>query len=379
MTEERFWLLTSLELSGEISPEERAELEQFLADHPAWRLRFNQLQSTWQPRPASSGTRSLSFNKHLQRLSNHLSEDTLQYESADVQPQPEPSTAEETPLPRVPIRRLYKRLAWVATIAASLALGWFFLGPYLPGNDKSVSAAQNTISTKRGSKSKVQLPDGTQVWLNADSRITYNENFQGSLREVQLSGEAYFDVVRDEERPFVIHTNVIDIKVLGTAFNVRSYADEKNTETSLVRGSVEVTLRNHPEKKFTLKPNDKLIINNEQAGPITTVKKDIERTTSKQIVLTWGKINYPSKADTVATEAMWTRNKLAFDKESLEEIALKIERWYDVKVVIADEEMRKTEFSIIIEDESLQQVMEALRVAGKFHYSINKKEVTIRP
>jgi len=379
MTEERFWLLTSLELSGEISPEERAELEQFLADHPAWRLRFNQLQSTWQQRPASSGTRSLSFNKHLQRLSNHLSEDTLQYESADVQPQPEPATAEEMPLPRVPVRRLYKRLAWVTTIAASLALGWFFLGPYLPGNDKSVSAAQNTISTKRGSKSKVQLPDGTQVWLNADSRITYNENFQGSLREVQLSGEAYFDVVRDEERPFVIHTNVIDIKVLGTAFNVRSYADEKNTETSLVRGSVEVTLRNHPEKKFTLKPNDKLIINNEQAGPITTVKKDIERTTSKQIVLTWGKINYPSKADTVATEAMWTRNKLAFDKESLEEIALKIERWYDVKVVIADEEMRKTEFSIIIEDESLQQVMEALRVAGKFHYSINKKEVTIRP
>lgn len=380
MTEERFWLLTSLELSGEISPEERVELERFLADHPAWRLRFNQLQSTWQQRPASAGTRSLSFNKHLQRLSNHLSEDTLQYESADAQAQPETPVAEEVAVPQAPVRRLYKRMAWVAGIAASLVLGWFFAGPLLLGKDKSVSAAQNTISTKRGSKSKVQLPDGTQVWLNADSRITYNENFQGSLREVQLSGEAYFDVVRDEERPFVIHTNVIDIKVLGTAFNVRSYADEKNTETSLVRGSVEVTLRNHPEKKFTLKPNDKLIINNEQAAPAPeSVKKDPERTTSKQIVLTWGKINYPSKADTVATETMWTRNKLAFDKESLEEIALKIERWYDVKVVIADEEMKKTEFSIIIEDESLQQVMEALRVAGKFHYSINKKEVTIRP
>lgn len=380
MTEERFWLLTSLELSGEISPEERAELEHFLADHPVWRLRFNQLQSTWQQRPASSGTQSLSFNKHLQRLSNHLSEDTLQYESADIQIQPETPVVEEVVSPPAPVRRLYKRMAWVAGIAASLVMGWFFLGPLLLGRNKLVSAAQNTISTKRGSKSKVQLPDGTQVWLNADSRITYNENFQGSLREVQLSGEAYFDVVRDEERPFVIHTNVIDIKVLGTAFNVRSYADEQNTETSLVRGSVEVTLRNHPEKKFTLKPNDKLIINNEQAGPVAeSVKKDPERTTSKQIVLTWGKINYPSKADTVATEAMWTRNKLAFDKESLEEIALKIERWYDVKVVIADEAMKKTEFSIIIEDESLQQVMEALRVAGKFHYSINKKEVTIRP
>src|SRR4029078_631833 len=100
----------------------------------------------------------------------------------------------------------------------------------------------NTVSTKRGSKSKVQLPDGTQVWLNADSRIAYNEKFQGNLREVTLEGEAYFDVVRDEKRPFVIHTAAIDIKVLGTAFNVRSYANEKNTETSLIRGSIEVTL-----------------------------------------------------------------------------------------------------------------------------------------
>jgi ferric-dicitrate binding protein FerR (iron transport regulator) len=222
----------------------------------------------------------------------------------------------------------------------------------------------------------VELPDGTQVWLNADSRITYNEEFQGKIREVNLTGEAYFDVVRDEDRPFVIHTEVIDIKVLGTAFNVRSYSDEENTETSLIHGSVEVTLRNHPEKKFTLKPNDKLIINNAEAAPIAE-QETPEKPSSKEIVLTWGKVNYQSKADTVATEAMWTRNKLAFDKKTMEDIALTLERWYDISVEIENEKIKSTEFSLTIEDESLQQVMEALREAGKFRYRIEKKKLII--
>src|SRR5205085_10891901 len=96
-----------------------------------------------------------------------------------------------------------------------------------PGPNRSI--AQNTVMTKPGSKSKLQLPDGTQVWLNSDSKITYGESFMGATREVQLSGEAYFDVVKDKEHPFIIHTQSIDLKVLGTAFNVRSYANEKNT------------------------------------------------------------------------------------------------------------------------------------------------------
>jgi ferric-dicitrate binding protein FerR (iron transport regulator) len=94
-------------------------------------------------------------------------------------------------------------------------------------------------------------------------------------------------------------------------------------------------------------------------------------------VLTWGKVNYQSKADTVATEAMWTRNKLAFDKKTLEDIALTLERWYDISVEIENEKIKSTEFSLTIEDESLQQVMEALREAGKFRYRIEKKKLII--
>ena len=370
MTEERIWLLISLKLSGEASEDELLELETILREQPSLRLKYSLMEQGWRSRPASGSAREAALNRHMQRLSQHLNEAVLRYEHPQEPIQEEAPTRSSSPV--------WRMLAWTSAVAATLVMAWFFVAEPLLQRQPKAATAQNTISTKRGSKSKVQLPDGTQVWLNADSKITYNENFLGREREVNLTGEAYFDVVRDEERPFVIHTSVIDIRVLGTSFNVRSYADEPNTETSLVHGSVEVTIRNHPEKKFTLKPNDKLIINNLQAQPANETAGS-EKTTSREIVLTWGKINYASKQDTVATEAMWTRNKLAFDKETLADIALRLERWYDITVNVSDERLRETEFSMIIEDESLQQVMEALRTAGKFHYTIDRKTVEIRP
>lgn len=182
-------------------------------------------------------------------------------------------------------------------------------------------------------------------------------------------------MVRDETRPFVIHTNAIDVKVLGTAFNVRSYEDEKNTETSLIHGSVEITLLNSPDKrKITLKPNDKLIVPNKEVPPVSK-KPEHERLSFKQPVLTIGKINYEKK-DSSVIETLWIKNRLAFDGEPLEEIALKIERWFDVQVTITDEKLKKEPFSAVFDDENLQQVMEALKLTG-LKYNINKKEVTI--
>jgi transmembrane sensor len=365
MIEERFWLLAGLKLTGDASPAELAELAALLEENPALQVRLDSLQALWNARAQSPADKLESaFNKHLQRLSHQSVIAPLQYESDEQEPI-------ETPAKKP---SLVKRLSWISGIAACLVIG-LFVFKFNSGSTSKVREAQNTVSTKRGSKSKIQLPDGTQVWLNSDSKITYNENFQGKLREVQLSGEAFFDVVRDEARPFIIHTQVIDVKVLGTSFNVRSYLNEKNTETSLIRGSVEITLRNSPDKKFTLKPNDKLVVPNEELAAIKSKSKDM--IPGKEMVLSWEKINY-RKADTLAVEALWIKNKLAFDRESLEEIALKIERWYDVKVTFTNENLKEAQYSGIFEDESLQQVMSALHDAG-VNYKINKKEVIIRP
>ena len=372
MTEERFWLLVSLKLSGEALSEELAELETYLQKHPERKFQAERVNALWLATTKTTPShKEISFNKHMQRLSNHLSEPVLQYESID--------TNDVIPDEKNRSSSIYKKLAWVTGIAASLLIFWFVIFDS-PANTKADEAkAQNTISTKRGSKSKIQLPDGTEVWLNADSKITYNENFQGDIREVHLSGEAFFDVVRDETRPFVIHTNVIDVKVLGTAFNVRSYADEKNTETSLIRGSVEVTLRSNPEQKYTLKPNDKLTVDNNMAKALTPdAIPDKKINENNQVALSiLGKVKF-NENESSASETLWVKNKLAFDKEPMEEIALKIERWYDVKVII-DERIKKEDFTGTFEGESLQQVMQALQLSGKFRYSINKKEVTIRP
>jgi transmembrane sensor len=374
MTEERFWLLLSARLAGEATPEELHELETYLEENPSEQIRAGAIGNIWSVnQSASDDYKEAAFNKHLQRMSNHFSEPVLQYEAEQA--------AEQQATEKMPRKKSVLRIVgWMTAAAAAAVIGWFAYCYFPFSSVKNSNAlAQNTVSTKRGSKSKIQLPDGTQVWLNADSKITYNENFQGKIREVQLSGEAFFDVVHDEERPFVIHTNVIDVKVLGTAFNVRSYADEKNTETSLIRGSVEITLRNNPDKKIILKPNDKLIVDNMEARA-DSGSPDIVRqkhSNNRASLLTLGKVNFKEN-ETSALETLWVKNKLAFDKETFEEIALKIERWYDVKVNITDNKIRKTEFSAVFEDEDLEQVMEALRMTGNFHYDINKREVTIR-
>ncbi|MET0392176.1 MAG: FecR domain-containing protein [Chitinophagaceae bacterium] len=372
MNEDRFWLLISLKLSCEAQPEELSELETLLQEHPDLQLRAGMMQTIWSASAKNTTDKEAFFNKHMQRLSNHFSEPALQYE--------EVLQAAEEEAPRR--RPLVRKLGWLTGMAALLALVIYLAYPKTVNTGQGAALAQNTVSTKKGSKSKIQLPDGTEVWLNADSKITYNEKFQGNIREVQLEGEAFFDVVRDESRPFIIHTDVIDVKVLGTAFNVRSYADEKNTETSLIRGLVEVTLRRNPDKKFTLKPNDKLIVANDSFADtsVHAAGSGPSQDVCRQLLTTMAKIRF-TENESNALETLWVNNKLAFDKEPLEEIALKIERWYDVKVNITDKKLKRGEYSGVFQNESLQQVMEALQLSGggDFSYTITRKEVLIYP
>lgn len=378
MMEDRFWLLISLRLTGEGTPEEMNELKMLLDARPGMGLKLDILENIW--REKDEGllvNRDDAFNKHLQRLSNHLSAPILNYDTEE-QVNRKPFTTDR------PVR---KYLRWVLTASAAAAILVFIL-LYYPGRNikKGFSAAaENTVSTKPGSKSKIQLPDGTEVWLNADSKITYNENFLGASREVQLTGEAYFNVAKDKQRPFIIHTHSIDLTVLGTAFNVRSYSDEKNTETSLICGSVEISLHNNPDKKIILKPNEKLMVQNDDFSLVQGMgketkaapgKADPERMEGTTMIL--GKVHFEKK-DSLPIETLWVKNKLAFDSETLENVALKIERWYGVKINITDERLKSYEYHAVFDDESLQQVMEALSSTGNFKYTINKKEVTIAP
>ena len=238
---------------------------------------------------------------------------------------------------------------------------------------------KNEVATRKGSKTKIILPDSTVVWLNADSRLIYPENFGDEMREVKLDGEAFFEVTKDSKRPFIIHTKTIDVKVLGTVFNVRSYAEESTTETSLLRGEVEVTIH-QSNKKIILSPNQKLTVANYQEK---SKKKELpgskgahEKQIPEQALLTLNNIHFKEN-DSLNTATSWVNNTLYFDNEELEKVTVEIERWYNVEVIINNQRLKSAHFTATFRNESLSQVMEALGISYSFKYKIEEGKVTI--
>ncbi len=142
-------------------------------------------------------------------------------------------------------------LKWSMATAA-VVIGLAVCIPYFNKNKNNFldkGDHYNEIVAKRGTKTKIILPDGSQVWLNSDSKLSYGARFNDTIREVSLEGEAYFDVIKDKNRPFVVMTNALNIRVLGTTFNIKSYAQDATIETTLIRGMIEVRKNKEPATK----------------------------------------------------------------------------------------------------------------------------------
>lgn len=266
-------------------------------------------------------------------------------------------------------KRNYHVISWLSVAAVFLIVAGAAIF-FRPAEKQAEKQNQNIVSTKKGSKTSVVLPDGTLVYINSDSRISYSPDFGAhKTREVTLVGEAYFDVAKDKTRPFIVHTQNFDIKVLGTVFNVRSYEDEKTSETTLLRGSVEVLLKK-TNSTIMLKPSEKITIRNtlpqnETPGKVKTQIPEVVLDKVKPIV----------GDDSTFNETFWLKNKITFDQAPLEEIASTIEKWYDVKIVIKDPALNNRKISGTFEGKSLHHVMEALELAGRFKYSISEENI----
>ena len=147
---------------------------------------------------------------------------------------------------------------WIAAAVILIFISTSIFIYYKTVSKNAASPAINNISeviTKPALKRNFYLPDGTHVWLNGNSKIAYtNNDFGAAKREVVLTGEAFFDVVKNAAVPFVIHAGVVNITVKGTAFNVKAYPGEKNIETTLIRGLIEITTKQEPNKKIYGKP-----------------------------------------------------------------------------------------------------------------------------
>ncbi len=267
-----------------------------------------------------------------------------------------------------PKRKWYYAGAIAVSLAAVLL---FILLPrqiHTPPSPISRNAPTEYVKTsKAGERKSFQLPDGSKVMLNAGSTLHIPAGFNRSGREVTLEGEAFFDVARDVRKPFVIHTSAMDIKVLGTTFNIKAYSGDAQTEASLLAGSVEVLVKDGQDKKFILRPSEKIIVPNRlKTMPSNdSSRAGISRRGSGRYKIRRLSFN---KADSSLVEISWTESRLAFNDDSFEEIARQLERWYDVSIRFEDESVSKFRFTATFDKKTIEQVLNALQLSRSFTY-----------
>ncbi|MDF2186823.1 FecR domain-containing protein [Paraflavitalea sp. CAU 1676] len=370
MSTERIWELMARKLAGEASADELEELEQLLRNHPDLHVPVQAIADLWQHTspPPDNISVTTSYQHHIARM---------QAKGISIGQAPDDNVLllEGT---RKPSGRRYWMYTGIAAslIGAAWFLYWLLLPPTVNLSSVTEKSPPNEIVTRNGSKTRVQLPDGTHVWLNAGSKLTYEKDFGATIREVTLTGEGYFDVVRNEKKPFIIHTVKMDVKVLGTQFNVKSYPNEKTTEAALIHGSIEVSLKDRPSEKFILKPNEKIIVANKDSAHKASHAASRDHDNPGLSLVEIRHLTYQKK-DSAVVETSWLENRLAFQNESFRELALKMERWYGVSIQFKDEKTAGLRFTGTFEDEPVEDVMRALTISWPFNYKFQGKTIIV--
>ena len=379
---ERIWELITRKIAGEATGDELQELQELLQQHPEEAYSMEIMAELWKiPIQENKNYSEYQFRQLIQRMKN------MGMETSGFQTEEDPDVSvlyDTSEAVKSPARK-WRKMAFISAGLASIFSIVFFIYPTLfKGNQLTIASKLNKpvelseIITKEGSKTSIVLPDGTKVWVNSGSKLTYDRDFGEKIREVTLSGEAYFDVVHNAVKPFIIHTVKMDIKVLGTAFNVRCYPDEKKTETSLIRGRIEVTLLERPKEKIYLKPNDKLILSNDNNSAYSLVNKSAKTETVAGLLpmVSISHITY-QQTDSSVVETSWVENKLEFVGETFEDIAKKMERWYGVMITINDEKLKQTHLTGSFEHETVEQALIALQISVPFKYTNTQNNIVI--
>ena len=240
--------------------------------------------------------------------------------------------------------KYWLRVASMFVLPLLTAAGVYF---YMSRNP---SAEPLIVSVERGQKANITLPDGSKVWLNSESKLTYSPNFNIKNRELQLDGEAYFEVVHNPGKPFIVSSNDISVEALGTAFGVSAYSEDNMVSSILMRGKVRVKT---PDGEAILFPNDRILYDK------TTHKKNLGSVTN-------------------ATDFTgWIHNELRFENESLADIARTIQRIYNVEVRFASESLKKLRYTGTVNNNSLENVLNIISLTSPVTFKINNQQVTL--
>lgn len=272
----------------------------------------------------------------------------------------------------------FVRIAAIAILLIGFGVGLRFL-VFNKKQGTPTDLAYKVLSTPRGKRMKITLPDSTKIWLNSESTLRYSNDFDDIDRKVYLTGEAYFDVTENKSKPFYVYASEIRVKVLGTAFNVKSYPEDNYVETTLERGKIHIERLDEKHKKdpiIALDPNQKVILYKSGFEPVenhvSSRKKDkIEKITTKQVVI----------SNNVRTDlyTSWRNEKLIFRSEPLGSLKSRMERWYNIPIVVKDTGLYKKKFTGTFVNEPIQQALKAFCVASELNFKIQNDTVYLMP
>lgn len=250
------------------------------------------------------------------------------------------------------IRRLFPN--WLKLAAAIFipllitnAIIWYLL------EKPNSQIAWQEVYVPKGEKQQVIFQDGTRVWLNSDTKLTYPVEFAGNQREVKLDGEAYFMVKKNPKKPFIVKLNNLSIKVTGTSFNVKAYNDEKLITTTLDEGKISLLTKQKNEPvEYALLPGQEAFYSKTNSD-ITVVKSVVDQNSS------------------------WKEKKLTFKNTPFLDVVKTLERWYNVKFIIMDQKLSRYTYTITFRNEPLQNVLFAMEKITPIRCHLNNGSVEI--
>ncbi|MFH0841200.1 MAG: FecR domain-containing protein [Bacteroidota bacterium] len=257
-----------------------------------------------------------------------------------------------------------------------------------PGRSKNLiitSAKIETVAPK-GSRSFITLPDSTTIWLNSDTKLSYHTDYNATNRTIYLTGEAYFKVSRNDTLPFQVITSELKVTALGTAFNVKAYDDDSTIETTLEEGKVEIDyvnprLNKKSAEPVLLRPNQTAEYKKQGGEFILTTTKEQK----KQNSITKADIGrkpdvLPVRVSEVSDTKLytsWKDNRWVFKNEQFSSLVPKLERRYNVDILLVDKVLEDYTFTGSLLEESLEQVLGAIQMTSPIRYEINSQEVRL--
>lgn len=339
-------------LTGEATPQDDEELKRWISESPENERHFRQLKDLWTSTEAVGNLARYDAETAFEKFSERvMANGGFTQDETNMSDE---TTSDDGDLPKqkswfyVPVW-----MRWAAVILVIAGCCWQF---YKHGQQSvEQQLAQICVEAPAGSQTITTLPDGTRITLNAGSRISYSQSFGIKDRNVKLTGEGYFEVAHNDEKPFTVTTTSISVRDIGTKFSLADYPNDNEAQVVLTDGSVELDNKLCSDcSNVVMKKGQRAVLSKESGKLVVT-------------------------GDASESDVAWTTHQLILDGKSIYAIAKELGHSYNVRVTVSGDRLATCHFfgQFDTSTQSLQEILSALRSTGKLRYKIKGKEVTL--